>query len=56
VLSVQRIQGLAEVPKTEKLTTIKEETSGRRSRGSGEGTSEGLWERKRIFAKLQRVI
>jgi hypothetical protein len=56
VLSVQRSRGLAEVPKMEKSPIVKEETGGRRSRGSGEGTSEGLWEKTRIFVKSRRAI
>jgi hypothetical protein len=40
VLSVQRSRGLSEVPKMEKSSIVKEETGGRRSRGSGEGTSK----------------
>jgi hypothetical protein len=42
VLSVQTSRGLVEVSKMEKSLTIKEETGGRRSKGSREGTSEGL--------------
>jgi hypothetical protein len=56
VLSVQRIRGLAEVLKMEKSSIVKEETGGRRSRGSGEGTSEGLREQTRIFVKSRRAI
>jgi hypothetical protein len=44
VLSVQRIRGLVEVLKMEKSSIIKEETCGRRSRGSGGGTLEGFLE------------
>jgi hypothetical protein len=56
VLSAQRSRGLVEVQKMEKSPIVKEETGGRRSRGSGEGTSEGLRERTRIFAKSRRAI
>jgi hypothetical protein len=42
VLSVQRIQGLAKVPKKEKSPIVKEETSGRRSRSLREGALKGL--------------
>jgi hypothetical protein len=57
VLTAQKIQGLVEVHNMEKSSIFKEETSGIRSRGSGEGTSEGLWGgQARIFMKSQRVI
>jgi hypothetical protein len=56
VLSAQRSRGLVEVQKMEKSPIVKEETGGRRSRGSGEGTSEGLREQTRIFAKSRREI
>jgi hypothetical protein len=48
-LSVKRGRGLAEVSKTEKSPIIEEETSGRRLRSYGEGTSEGLQKKTRIF-------
>jgi hypothetical protein len=41
----------------ERSPIVKKETGGRRSRSSGEGTSEGLQGRKkRISTKLRRVI
>jgi hypothetical protein len=42
VISAQRIQGLAEVLKTENSPIVKEEIGGIILRGSGEGTSEGF--------------